>query len=327
MTDVEDELRRWISAGVLEETAAGRIREFERMRHAETLEPAQERPTVLEALLYLGVVVLGVGVFSLIAQQWGALESWARVATTSVPVALLLLAGLAMRTSDEPALQRGGQAAWLVAVAMFAGALAVIVNEYGPDARSGEDDRAMILFVASATIALALGLWVTSPSHLQIVAVGGSAVFLAEALGNFPDDFSATLAGVVLLCIGVAGLALGEADWLSPRMSVRFVFAVLTVAGPFQAGVGGEQETAFELLTFVMAAGVLALGVVRGSFALVVVGVLGMFIALVTFIFEHFEEQIGAPVALMLSGALLVAAVLLLARFRSERGKAQPAGG
>ena len=321
MADVEEHLGRWVEGGVIDEAAAGRIRRFEAAREKAERGSGDERPTVLEALLYLGVVVLGVGIFALIAQQWDELESWARVIATSVPVALLLLAGLAMRASDEPALRRGGQVAWLVAVAMFAGALAVIINEYGPDSRSGDDDRNALLMIAAGTVALSLVLWVASATHPQVVAVAGSLVFLAQALGNWPDDFSEPVAGSLLLAMGAAGLALGEGRWLTPRASVRFAFAALAIAGPFQAGFGGERETAFELLTFVVAAGVLALGVVRGSFSLVVVAILGTFAALVTFIFEHFEEQLGAPVALMLSGALLVGAVLVLATFRAESRK------
>jgi hypothetical protein len=52
-----------------------------------------------------------------------------------------------------------------------------------------------------------------------------------------------------------------------------------------------------------------------------VVAVLGMFGALVTFIFEHFEEEVGAPVALMLSGGALVGAVLTIAALRAETRK------
>lgn len=325
MADIEEHMGRWLEAGVIDDPAARRIREFEAGRAKTERQGGSAGPTVLEALLYLGVVVLGVGVFALIAQQWDELESWARVAATAVPVGLLLLAGLAMRASDEPALERGGQVAWLVAVAMFAGALAVIINEYGPDARSGDDDRMALLMVAAGTVALALVLWVFSASHAQVVALAGSLVFLAQALGNWPDSFSEPLAGMLLLAMGVAGLALGEVRWLTPRASVRFAFAAMAIAGPFQAGFGGEREMAFELLTFAVAAAVLALGIVRNSFSLVVVAILGMFAALVAFIFEHFEEELGAPVALMLSGALLVGAVLVLANFRSETRKRRKA--
>jgi hypothetical protein len=316
MASVSEHLKRWRDAGVLEPEAAARIEAYEREQRSGRKE--DERPGALEALLYLGVVVLGVGVFALVAQQWDELESWARVMATAVPVLILLGAGLAMRLSNEPSLERGGQVAWLVAVALFAGALAVIVNEYGPDSRSGDDDRDALHLIASGTVALALVLWVFSAAHAQVVALAGSLAFLAQSIGGWPDQFSEPLAGFLLLVFGVAGLVLGELKWLTPRASTRFAFAVMTVAGPYQAGFSGDSEIVYELLTFVAAAGVLALGVWRGSFSLVVVGILGMFVALVTFIFEHFEDEIGAPVALMLSGGALVGAVLAIAAFRAE---------
>lgn len=316
MGQIDDHLKRWLAADVLDAAAAERIREFE----AASSEGPKEStgPGVLEALLYLGVVVLGVGIFALVAQQWDELESWARVLSTSVPVLILLGAGLMMRASGEESLERGGQVAWLVAVALFAGALAVIVNEYGPDSRSGDDDRNAFLLIAAGTVVLALGLWLVSATHSQVVGLVGSLTFLGQAIGNWPDDFSEPLAGFLLFAFGVAGVALGELGWLTPRPTTRFGFGILAIAGPYQAGFGGDTQTFYELLTFVAAAGLLALGVFRNSFSLVVVAILGMFVALVTFIFEHFEDEIGAPVALMLSGAALVGAVLILAAFRGE---------
>jgi hypothetical protein len=39
-------------------------------------------------------------------------------------------------------------------------------------------------------------------------------------------------------------------------------------------------------------------------------------VALVTYVFEHFEDDIGAPVALMVSGGVVVAGVILLVQLR-----------
>jgi uncharacterized membrane protein len=127
MASVSEHLKRWRDAGVLEPEAAARIEAYERDQRSGRKE--DERPGVLEALLYLGVVVLGVGVFALVAQQWDELESWARVMATAVPVLILLGAGLAMRLSNEPSLERGGQVAWHAALALVAVALAVIHYE------------------------------------------------------------------------------------------------------------------------------------------------------------------------------------------------------
>ncbi|MGH2627847.1 MAG: hypothetical protein ACRDHY_14490, partial [Anaerolineales bacterium] len=61
----------------------------------------------------------------------------------------------------------------------------------------------------------------------------------------------------------------------------------------------------------------IGLSVLRGHFSLTVVGVAGTFVALVTYVFEHFEEEIGAPVALMVSGGVVIAGVLILVQLRT----------
>ncbi len=150
MARIEEHLQRWVEAGILKPQTAETIRMFERQQG----EPeAGERPGVLEALLYLGVVVLSVGVFSLFTQNWENLESWARVTAIGVPTLLLLGVGAVLRSSKEPQLERGGQAAWLATVALFAGFAAVTIHEYGLGF-GDVDDPGGLLAVAGATFGL-----------------------------------------------------------------------------------------------------------------------------------------------------------------------------
>lgn len=315
MASVTEHLKRWLEAGVLDAETASRIEAYE---HSQRVgRPAEERPGALEAVLYLGLVVLGVGVFSLFAQQWDEMESWARVAAIGVPTALLLGAGAALRFSEHPQLERGSQAAFLVAVWLFAGLVAVFINEYEPG-MAFEDDREGLLTVATSTFMLSVILWVLSPRTLQLLSLAGAGFFLGMAIGNWPDDFSQVLAGMTILLIGAIGIGLAEAGLLTPAGSARVLFAVLVIIGPFQAGVGDDGPVPFELLTAAVAAGTIALGVQRGSFMLVLVGVAGAFLFLVSSIFEHFEEEIGAPMALIISGALVIGGVILLGVFRNE---------
>jgi len=139
---------------------------------------------------------------------------------------------------------------------------------------------------------------------------------LGQAVGNWSDEFSEVLAGMLIFGFGVAGLALTEAQMLRPRFTGRLVFGVLCAAGPYEAGFT-ENGMFFELMVFAVGGALIALGVVRASFTLLAVGVIASFVGLVTFIFEHFEDRLGAPVALMISGGALIAGVLLLARLRS----------
>src|SRR5688572_1268042 len=110
MSDAEEHIERWLAAGVLDPPAAERIRAWEQEREQKPTASKQDEPGVLEAILYLGIVVLGAGIFALVAQQWDELESWARVAATIVPVVLLIAAGLVMRFSNEAPFDRGAQA-------------------------------------------------------------------------------------------------------------------------------------------------------------------------------------------------------------------------
>lgn len=311
MASVQEHLRQWVEAGLLNADEAGRIESWEA---AQAVRPRTEsRPGAMEALLYLGLVILGAGVFAMLAQGWSDLEAWARVVSAVVPFGLMLAAGAALRLSDDPQYRRGSQAAWFVAVPLFTGLLAIIFEEYGP----GIDDRGdLMMVIAAATLLLACVLWLLNPGHAQVLALALSAGFLGETMGAFPDEYSRRLAGVALLVLGIAGVALADLDWLTPRRSARAFFAVLVIFGPYQAGVGGT--TGFELLAGLAAAGVIALGVWRGDFALVLAGVAGAFVVLVTFIFEHFTSSLGAPLALMLSGAVVIAGVMALAALRGR---------
>jgi hypothetical protein len=222
---------------------------------------------------------------------------------------------------DEAGYRRGGQFAWAVAVPLVAGTVAVILHEYEPFGLSADDDRAQALVVGLVAVGLALALWATNPATLQVLALGGSLLFLAQAVGSWPDDFSAPLAGCTLLAFGLAGLALAEVGRMVPRDAARLVFAILAAFGAYQPGFA-SGGTAWELLAFAAAAALLALGVFRGSFAYILCGVALLFGALVRAIFQNFSDQLGAPVALIISGALLIGAVLLLARLAPSLRKA-----
>ena len=105
--------------------------------------------------------------------------------------------------------------------------------------------------------------------------------------------------------------------WLTPVLGARFLFSALAIFGPFAASMD-DGPVAFEVLAGAMAAAVIAYGVFRASFALVLVGVVGAFAVLVFFITRHFSDRIGAPMAMIISGGILIAGILLLALYRRE---------
>jgi hypothetical protein len=179
----------------------------------------------------------------------------------------------------------------MVTVALFAGTLAVAIHEYG----LGLGDRAILVHCSPSPrpFAVSIALWVASPAYPQLFAIAGATLFVGVAVANWPDEFSQELLGMTILSIALAALALAEVGWLTPVLGARFLFSALAIFGPFAASMD-DGPVAFEVLAGAMAAAVIAYGVFRASFALVLVGVVGAFAVLVFFITRHFSDRIGA---------------------------------
>ncbi|MEO8538635.1 MAG: DUF2157 domain-containing protein [bacterium] len=314
MSVLEDFLARWLKAELIDEGTAERLRQFESSGPLAAQSTA-DRPGALEALLYLGLVVLGVGVFSLMGLQWDEFSPAGRVAAIATPTALLLLMGWVLRRSTDPEFRRGSQAAWLVAVAFFAGTIAVVLSEY---TEAGDNDSGLLI-VSGGALALSFALWLFNRSPAQVLAIAATSFFFGQATGTLPDEWSQEVAGSTVLCAGLAGVVLAEMGLFRPASTARGLFALLVLAGPYEAGVG-NGPLVFELLAGLAAVAVIGLGVRRGDFPLLLIGVAGAFVVLVTFIFEHFSDQLGAPLALVLCGAILVGGVLLLGALRRSSG-------
>jgi hypothetical protein len=303
---VDEQLTRWRDAGLLDEHTAERIAEFERSR-SQPVRPS-DRPGVLEAVLYLGVAVVAVGAWVLLAQNWEELRPWARIAALGVPGLLAIAAGFVMRASGEPGIARAGHMSWLVAVGLLAGTSAVIGNQ------ADLDQRDLVLLAGLVATALALTFWVLAASSPQVIGVGAALVVLASGIGSSPDEYNVLIAGIFVSLFGAIAVGFTEAGLVTPRTTARAVFALMTAAGIYFAGLE-DQFIVVELLAFVAGACLIVLSVWRGAFIYMVYGVGVVFVALVTFIFRHFADTLGAPLALILSGAILVAAALIVARF------------
>ena len=328
MAETDELLRRWREAGLIDGVLAERIAAFEREQTVaapgRSRAAADERPGIIEVLLYLGFTVAGVGVFFFVALQWDEIESWARVALVAVPALLCLAAGAAMNPSNEPGIRRAGHLAWLLAVGLVAGALLVILNEYGPEDDGGQGGSSLFVLVGLVALATALVLWAFSPSNPQVLAVGVSCVLFGEALGAWPGEYNTRIAGVTILMAGAIMVALVETGRFHPRLTAAPIGAALLGGGAYHAGL--DSPVAWELLAFVAGAGLIALGVWRGAFTYVTIGALTLVVALITFMFVHFNNEISAPLALMLSGGLIVAAVLVLMQVRNiVRARRAPA--
>ena len=307
--DHDEHLQRWTEAGLIDRATADAIRKYESSRRRDA--PGLGRPAVVEAILYLGLLVVAAGVFALFAQNWSELQSPARVAAAGIPAALALVLGFGLRSTGEPAFVRGGHVAWLIALVLVYASVLVVFNEY----QQTDDERARFLAGGIAGLILSLALWAISNSPLQVLGIAASFVTFSESLGAWPDDYSAAIAGAAILLCGAAAVALTEVRVFRPAIVAAPLFGFLAAAGAYHAGLDGKLLWA-EIMSFVIAGALVGLSLYSGRFGYMLAGVALAFVALVTFIFEYFENEIGAPVALMISGAALVAGVLLLIPLR-----------
>lgn len=307
MSSTQEHLERWLTAGLLDTAAADRIRAFEEAPAARQ-EARGARPGIMEVLVYLGLAVVFAGAAILVGTSYGDYETWAKIAVFLVPGALALAAGWALKTQDDPPLQRGGQLAWFVAVAFLTAAAAVSADA------ADASERQVALSAAVTALVLGGALWSLWPTHPQVLAVGGASLLFSMAIGSWAEDNDIPVVlGLVLSAFGLGYLVLAELGYFRPRTTARLVAAGALAFGTFMAGV---EEGPAEVLIFIAGAALIAAGVSRGAFVYVGFGVGAVFVGLIRTITMHVDSATQAAVSLMGVGVLLIATVILLALSR-----------
>lgn len=310
MPSLDDQLKRWQHAGILDSATAARIQSFERGRASV---PPEDRPSIAEALVYLGVAVVAVGVIVMAAANWDSFESGARISIPALPAVLALAAGFALRSTRRPELVRASTVAWLLAVALAAGTAAVFASEADWDA----DDA--LLLAASVATALSLALWIIQPTHPQLVGIAGSLTLVSFAVAARANNDQVPIWGSVEAAFGISAVLLVELGLLTPRVSGRGIFGLVFAVGAYAAGAADSPPAFMQALAIVAGTILVALSIYRGVFVYMALGVASIFFGLITLILRHIDDPTTAAFALMLMGGALVAGVLILARVRPWR--------
>lgn len=309
-------LRRWQEAGLVDDATAARIKAFEAAPDDEEA-ATFERPTFTEALLYLGVVVIAVGVVVLAATNWGHLGSWGRVAVPGVPAVIALLAGWWMRREEAAPVQRGASAAWFVAPGLAAGATAVFLNETGVR----EENMAMVS--AIVMMAFAAALWWLMPRSLQVISGAASSLLFSLAVAaetsRVSERWALTTSGFTILGFGALAFAAVELGFIKPRIACQLLAAIAITFGSFFVTTSTPIGV-FELAPFVAGILLVWLSVELGFFPYTVAGVVAIFLGTFVTIIKHVPDPTLAALALMFSGVVMIAVVVLIARMRHQDG-------
>jgi hypothetical protein len=306
MGDLGEDLERWQAADLISREQVEAIIGFEKAAqpHRSSL--------IAEVLGYLGGALAIVALWVFIAEYWNDLETWAQLTLIGVLTLAFLSAGVWARTSPSEAIKRLASFLWFLAVAGISGWFAVLAT-----GTLNVTGVATSLWITIPAFVVALTLWLSLRKVLQVAAVVGAAhaivLSLLAQLKPMPSDWF----GLVTWSIGVACVLLAWGGVLTPRGTSYGLGIVAILLGPTIATASLDQSWPL-WLGLLTAGGLLVASVQLREIVVLVGGAGAVFVFLPQLIFTYFRDTLGVPVALFLSGVLLIAVALLVARLKRE---------
>jgi hypothetical protein len=305
--DLEEHLARWVSDGVVTAEEAEAIRAEEL---ALTPAATQRDARVTESLGYLGGLLVVVASLLLVGRLWSNLALGARLSVVGGAALLLLVGGAVLPVARSAASERLRSVLW----AMAAATTAFFVGLLGYEVLDLRDnDHGLV--VTSASAALAGTLWSRLRALPQqavcFVALAGTAAAVLLELPTHGANRPA-VAGLGILAVGAVWIALAHRD----RLQHRSAGLALGAAGTVVAAVMISNSGWGHVVALAVVVGLAAAGLVVGETVLLAAGAVGILLVLPPVMNDWFPGAIAAPLALLVSGALLVLVALRALRAR-----------
>ena len=308
-------LEDWVAAGLITREQADRIAVYESSRHERLpgVASAPEGPSgpsmVVEALGYLGGVIMLVGGGILVGLYWQDIPVALRLALMAVAALALVGAGLAVPDRLGEAAGRLHAVLWALAVVATAGFFIVLST----DALNRYDEDALIV-VGPATAVVAAALWWQRRTWLQQLALLAPLLLSAAAVGlQFWDSDSAP--GLAVWVLGVAWTAVAWTGRIQPRTTgvafggVAAIFGASTTSAA-QLGIALGLATAVALLVLSMR---------ERSLPWLAVTAFGLLWTAPRAVVEWFPGRLSASVTLIATGGVLIGAAIWVARHQGAR--------
>lgn len=316
---VLDHLQRWERRALVSHEQAESIRAFEGI----TLVPERRVPLIAEALGYLGAIMAVSAGALVLGSHWADLSRVQHLAAPAVTAVVTLGAGWAVRRIDEPAVERLTGVLWTISVLCVAGVLVVWwFGDLGP----GQEPAGWAPFALGAiTACYARLLQLARPCvPLQLAlyggtltAFGGAGLWAIDAGWTWLDRNPGWF-GVTMLALSVAWIAIGRTGVLEPRDASVVIGSVGAVIAPLYAM---AQSSGFGLVLGVLVGvGLLVTSVATRNTVMLGAGALGLFGYLTGTIMRYLSDTAGAPIALLLSGLVLIGVAIVTMRLRRFTG-------
>jgi hypothetical protein len=307
--------QRWVEAGLITGDQARAITDYERARQ-EVGPKARVSPAV-EALAYVGGILLTVGAGMLVGQFWGRLGVGGRIGVLAGAAVLAGVVGAVVGES-EPVTWRLRGFLWALSTVGLAAAAGIFA--FGVIDARGEP---VALTVAGAAALVSAGYWRLQDRPLQhLLSFAGLAVAIGVAIAWAGGPGArGGLIGLALWLLGGVWAGLAWQRRVPPPIIGFPLGIVLTLIA---CGIVGSQYPGLApIVGLGTAAAWAGLGVARSERIALAPGVVGVFVFLPWTLGYYFGDTVGAPVIAMLSGAILLGIVLLLVR----RGRGDAATG
>ncbi len=307
LTDLLDD---WVGHDLITPAQADRIRTHNAVaaRTVVTI-PAPVRQSsslAVEALGYLGGVIVVVSSMLITAQYWDDLGTPARLAIVGFAALALVGAGAAVPRRLGDVGVRLRSVLWLAGTVAAAGFLGLFGHEV-----LDLYDTDLAMMVSGATALVAAGLWAAHRVLLQQAALMVSLmVFAGVTIANLVTTDA--LPGLGVWGVAVVWLLLGWGGILGPREPVLALGSVAMVIGGMIT-VGQDWGIVLSIAT---AATLVAVAVLFRDLFLLAIGAFAALQVLPVAVSTWFPDSRAVPYALLLLGLALVGAALWTARRR-----------
>lgn len=302
---LDEQLDRWRDAGLLTAEQADAIRAHEAGRD-------DRRSLVVEGVGYLGAVLAVTGAGAVLNETWEQLASGVQLAFLLLVTALLAGAGWLLRRRESPALQRLTSVVWALSAAGAAWSAGFAATEM---VDVSEDAATLVGGLGGLAPAAVFQRLRPTPLQQTVTALAVVATTVG-LLAVAPGDLDERWYGAAVWLAGAAWLAAGHARRLHPHTTALVLGMVGLGMGAQMVAVDAPWELLGLGLGVASAGAVLALGIAEQRPLFVVGAGVGALVFVPQLVFEVFGDTLGAPVALVVAGTLLVGLALVLGRVR-----------
>nr|WP_246299263.1 DUF2157 domain-containing protein [Nocardioides panaciterrulae] len=308
-----DLLAEWVTAGLISPDQARAVGEHEARRATAPGGPAPGGPVpgppaegslVVEALGYLGGIIMLVGALLLGSLFWADLPTGVRLLLIALAACALVAAGVAVPERLGDAAARLRSVLWALAVAATGAFMVVFTSDV-----LDRQDESSLLVVGPCTAAVAAVLWWRRPTWLQQLALLVPVVLTAIGVGFQIGGTDSSWPGGMVWIAATVWAAAAWAGWLRPRVTgVPLGGLVATFGG---LSIDNDLGIALALGT---AVALVVLALYERSLPWLGVAAVAVLQSTPRAAVAWFPGRLSAALTLIVTGGLLVAAAVWVAR-------------